>query len=71
MFRKRTKVPRRTHSGSLILERAGLRTESGVVSTSTFLDLMVRFQKADMQVIGARHSIHCLCGDGNNEIVPL
>ncbi|QNN98271.1 hypothetical protein SEA_LILMARTIN_272 [Streptomyces phage LilMartin] len=70
MLRKK-KAPRRTHSGSLILERAGLRTESGVISTSEFPNMIVRFRESGMTPIGARHSKHCLCGDGNNEIVPF
>ena len=70
MFRKKV-APRRTHSGSLIVERAGLRTESGVVANTEFLGLMVRFKKAGMEVIAARHSKHCLCGDGSDEIVIL
>lgn len=70
MFRKKV-APRKTHSGSLIIQRAGLRSESGVVSTPQFLDLMVRFKKAGMEVIAARHSKHCLCGDGRDEIVIL
>lgn len=48
-----------------------MRTESGVVSNTQFLDLMLRFNKAGMEVIAARHSKHCLCGDGSDEIVIL
>jgi hypothetical protein len=70
MLRKK-KALRKTHSGSLILERAGLRTESGIVATPQFLVLIPRFKKAGMEVVGARHSKYCLCGDGRNEIVPL
>lgn len=71
MLRKKAKTPRRTHSGSLIVERAGLRTESGVMSNTQFLDMIVRFNKAGMEVIAARHSKYCLCGDGSDEIVIL
>lgn len=68
-MRKKRNQPRFTHSATLILERGGMRTESGVMSTSQMGNMIIRFREIGMEPVATRHSRHCLCGDGNNEIV--
>lgn len=62
-------IPRHTHSCTLILERMGLRSETGVFTTLILAQMLEKAKQAEMSVVGTRHSKHCLCGDGSGEIV--
>jgi|SwirhirootsSR3_FD_contig_31_14227052_length_492_multi_6_in_0_out_0_1 hypothetical protein len=68
-MRKNKKNQRRTHSCTLLVEREGFRSETGVFTTLILGSMLEKAKKAGMSVIGTRHSKYCLCGDGNNEIV--
>jgi hypothetical protein len=70
-MRKNKKYERRTHSCTLLVEREGFRSETGVFTTLILGSMIEKAQKAGMSIIGTRHSKYCLCGDGKNEIIAF
>lgn len=70
-MRKNKNAKRLTHSCTLLVEREGFRSETGVFTTLILGSMIEKAQKAGMSIIGTRHSKYCLCGDGNNEIISF
>lgn len=66
MFRKKEKAVR-THSLSLKLEKNGLFSETGVISSGNLEILLKKYNEAGFRPVEAKHSKYCLCGKGKGE----
>lgn len=66
MFRKKAKVVL-THSLTLKLEKNGLFSETGVISSGNLGILLEKYNQAGLRSVEAKHSVYCHCGTGKGE----
>lgn len=59
------------HSMTLVLERDGIKSNTGVFNSSLLADLLDRYNEKGFMPVEAKHSQHCLCGKGKGEIVKI
>ena len=67
MFRKKAKAVR-THSLTLKLEKNGLFSETGVISSGNLEILLRKYNENGFRPVEAKHSKYCHCGEGKEEI---
>ncbi|QGH74271.1 hypothetical protein SEA_WIPEOUT_278 [Streptomyces phage Wipeout] len=66
MFKKKAKAVR-THSLTLKLEKNGLFSETGVISSGNLEILLRKYNEGGFRPVEAKHSVYCLCGTGKGE----
>jgi hypothetical protein len=69
MSRKATAT--RFHSMTLVLEKDGIQSKTGVFNSSLLANLLDRYNEKGMRPIQAEHSKYCLCGKGKGEKVEI
>jgi hypothetical protein len=66
MFKKKQKIVL-THSLTLTLEKNGLFSETGVISSGNLENLLKKYNESGFRPVEAKHSKYCLCGSGKDE----
>ncbi|WXW92515.1 hypothetical protein SEA_ENYGMA_290 [Streptomyces phage Enygma] len=66
MFRKKAKTVL-THSLTLKLEKNGLFSETGVISSGNLGILLRKYNESGFRPVEAKHSTYCHCGTGKGE----
>jgi hypothetical protein len=67
----RKKTETQFHSMTLVLERDGIQSKSGVFNSSLLANLLSRYNEKGLKPIQAEHSKYCLCGKGKGEKVNI
>jgi hypothetical protein len=70
-MRKKAESPTRFHSMSLVVEKDGIRSNTGTFNSSQLANLLARYNARGLALVEAQHSKYCLCGNGKGEKVSI